>query len=228
MNKRYEDKYLCTEGQLALVRVRARGCLRPDGAGENGRYTVRSLYFDGPDFPCARENEDGTSPREKYRLRLYNGDKSLIRAEIKRKDGLTSEKSSTVIDAAVARALISGQGELVSSQDPVLRKFALKILTRGYRPSVLCEYSREAYLGSPGRVRVTLDRDLRVAADRERFLEDSIGPGVPVFGLGQGLLEVKYSLLLPGWIAGSIIPENGTKTAFSKYRMCRADIFERL
>ena len=228
MEKRYEDKYLCTEGQLALVRVRARGCLRPDGAGDGGSYTVRSLYFDGPDFPCARENDDGISPREKYRLRLYNGDRSFIRAEIKRKDGAASEKSSAVIDIPTARALISGETELVSSEDPVLRKFALKILTRGYRPSVLCEYSREAYLGSPGRVRVTIDRNLRVASDRTRFLEDSIGPGVPVFGLGQGLLEVKYTLLLPGWIAGSVIPEDGAKTAFSKYRMCRADVFERL
>ncbi|MBR4940799.1 MAG: polyphosphate polymerase domain-containing protein [Clostridia bacterium] len=224
MAKRYEDKYMCTEGGLLIAMSRASALLDRDRAGENGRYMVRSLYFDGPDSPCAEENEAGTDKRSKYRIRLYNGDTSFIRAEIKRKENGVGEKVSAALDIETVRALMKGSVEPSKLDNPVLREFALKIRGESFRPVIVCEYMREAYVGEPGRMRITADRDLRGSRDVERFLSADLGPAYPVYPLGWGLLEVKYTELLPSWVLRSVVSGSFVRTSFSKYRMCRLDL----
>lgn len=216
---RFEDKYVCTLSRLALSRAGARAMLSPDPMGRDGQYTVRTLYFDGPELPCLRESREGVVPRSKYRLRLYNGDTGLIRAEIKRKTRSGSEKLSAVIGAETAEMLMSGRAVPGETENAVLREFALMLRTRALRPTVLCEYEREALVGEPGRVRVTFDSDLRATGDTGRFLCPDIGPAVPVFELGRGLMEVKYTSLLPVWILRGVVGPGQEKTAFSKYGM---------
>ena len=41
---------------------------RRDSHGQNGRYEIRSLYFDDPKDTALREKIDGVSRREKFRL----------------------------------------------------------------------------------------------------------------------------------------------------------------
>ncbi len=44
---RSEWKYICTDGQLELIRARLSGLLSPDShADQDGAYKVHSLYFD--------------------------------------------------------------------------------------------------------------------------------------------------------------------------------------
>lgn len=71
---RHEFKYLCSSAELAVLRVRLFGLMRPDPhVGTDGMYRIRSLYFDDCQDTCLRENEAGTDPREKFRIRIYNG-----------------------------------------------------------------------------------------------------------------------------------------------------------
>ena len=68
---RHELKLLCSAQDLAIVRARLKNLLPFDThAGENGQYTIRSLYFDDYNDSCLRENEAGVDNRRKYRIRL--------------------------------------------------------------------------------------------------------------------------------------------------------------
>lgn len=65
---RHELKLLCSAQDLAIVRARLKNLLPFDThAGENGQYTIRSLYFDDYNDSCLRENEAGVDNRRKYR-----------------------------------------------------------------------------------------------------------------------------------------------------------------
>lgn len=56
-----------------------------DEFDEDGRYYVRSVYFDDYDDTAYHENEMGVDPRRKYRIRLYNGDAEHLTLERKAK-----------------------------------------------------------------------------------------------------------------------------------------------
>ena len=68
---RHELKYICTAAELAMIQGRIHHLIPLDShAGENGMYQIRSLYFDDYYDRCYYENENGTDPREKFRIRI--------------------------------------------------------------------------------------------------------------------------------------------------------------
>ena len=70
---RHEFKYIISEGMMAVLRNRVINLLQPDPhAKEGGIYLIRSIYFDDYANTCYYENENGTDPREKFRIRFYN------------------------------------------------------------------------------------------------------------------------------------------------------------
>ena len=64
-----------------MLRTRLSGLISLDAHAKNGHYTIRSLYFDDYDDRCLLENENGTDPREKFRIRIYNGSAERISLE---------------------------------------------------------------------------------------------------------------------------------------------------
>ena len=81
---RHELKYVCTAAQLALIQGRIHHLIPLDShVGESGMYTIRSLYFDDYYNRCYYENENGTDPREKFRIRIYNGSTEKISLELR-------------------------------------------------------------------------------------------------------------------------------------------------
>ncbi|MDE6184461.1 MAG: VTC domain-containing protein, partial [Lachnospiraceae bacterium] len=88
---RHEYKYVCNAMENAILKTRAQGILKRDEhAGPDGAYTIRSLYFDDLEDRCYYENESGIGERDKYRIRIYNGDISRITLEKKSKErGMT-------------------------------------------------------------------------------------------------------------------------------------------
>lgn len=83
MNYRHEWKHEINGSDRIAIRQRLKAVAEPDPNGVNGRYFVRSLYFDNPADMALREKIDGADRREKFRLRCYNGDISLIHLEKK-------------------------------------------------------------------------------------------------------------------------------------------------
>ena len=219
---RHELKYQITDAQVAMLQNRIRHLIPMDShVGQAGTYRIRSLYFDDYEDRCLRENEDGTDPREKFRIRIYNASSQRITLECKRKERGKTHKSACPLTVEQTKLLMAGKIlPDIGSQPPVLRKLTLQMMTRRMRPVVIVEYDRIPYVYKNGNVRITLDTNITSSSAVERFLEPDILPR-PVLPAGQQLLEVKYDEYLPDFIYRSLQLHSLRQTAFSKYYICR-------
>lgn len=219
---RHELKYNITAAQLRLLQIRVGGLMSLDShAGPGNGYTVRSLYFDDYYDSCFRENENGTDPREKFRIRIYNHTPERITLECKRKERGKTLKTACPLTLAQTECLMAGKTlPDIGSQPPLLRKLTLEMLTHRLRPVVIVEYHRIPYVYPGGNVRVTLDTDISSSSAVGRFLEERI-PRRPVMPLGQQLLEVKYDEYLPDFLYRGLQLPSLQQIAFSKYYLCR-------
>jgi SPX domain protein involved in polyphosphate accumulation len=219
---RHEFKYEISDTESVLLQSRIRGLLRVDGhAGNDGGYNIRSLYFDDYDNRCYYENENGTDPREKFRIRIYNRSSELIRLECKRKERGKTLKTSCPLTREQCELLMRGMMVPdIGRQPPLLRKLTLAMQTRHLHPVVIVEYDRIPYVYRNGNVRVTLDMNIASSNAVTRFLDEEI-PKRPVMAAGRRLLEVKYDEFLPDVIYSALQLRNLRQTAFSKYYICR-------
>jgi hypothetical protein len=127
-------------------RIRSVASLDPN-AGTDGRYHVRSLYFDNDDDKALREKIYGLPNREKYRIRLYNGNEDLIRLEKKSKTNGLCSKQSVKLTREQAQQIISGErGWIPQPGSAFLMEFHAKTCYQRLRPRTLVDYSREAYI----------------------------------------------------------------------------------
>ena len=219
--RRYEEKYLLSPAHAAALRELLDGVLPRDRYSAGGAYYIRSLYFDDYDNRCYWENENGTDPREKFRIRIYNGSTDRIRLECKRKERGKTLKSSCPLTLEQTQLLMAGKVlPHMECQPAVLQKLTREMLLSRMRPVVIVEYYRIPYVYKNGNVRITLDTQISACDDIQSFLNPSILKR-PVMPLGQQLLEVKYDAYLPDFIYRSLQLENLRQTAFSKYYICR-------
>ena len=81
---RHELKYEIPHADYEAMRRRLRLIMTSDPhASADGTYRIRSVYFDNSEDRALREKEDGIGKREKFRIRYYNGDTSVIHLEKK-------------------------------------------------------------------------------------------------------------------------------------------------
>jgi len=219
---RHEQKYLITTAQISMLENRIRHLLKPDPhTGADGSYNIRSLYFDDYENRCFYENENGIDPREKFRIRIYNGSADRITLECKRKERGKTLKTSCPLTREQTQMLMVGKPlpDLAAQPQP-LQKLTLQMLTRRLRPVVIVEYDRIPFVYPSGNVRVTLDTNVASSSRVDLFLDPWI-PKRPVLPVGQQLLEVKFDEYLPDFIHRNLQLQNLQLTAFSKYYICR-------
>lgn len=160
---RHEFKYECSYAQLKNLQCRLSGLIPLDPhAGEDGIYNIRSLYFDDYYDRCLMENEAGTDPREKFRIRIYNHSAERISLELKRKVRGKTQKISCPLTEEQCRMLMAGQTpEITKGTPPLLNKLVMLMKTTLMQPKVIVEYDRVPYIYPLGNVRVTLDENIR-------------------------------------------------------------------
>ena len=219
---RHELKYVISAGELALIRNRINHLIPLDShVGFTGAYTIRSLYFDDLYDSCYYENENGTDPREKFRIRIYNHSTDRITLECKRKERGKTLKTSCPLTLEQTRMLMEGRIlPDIANQPEVLRKLTLRMMTKRMRPVVIVEYERIPYVYKNGNVRITLDINVSSSSSVECFLDEQI-PKRPIMPMGQQLLEVKFDEYLPDFIHHNLNLHSLTQTAYSKYYLCR-------
>ncbi len=219
---RHELKYVVSKGELLLIQNRINNLLSLDShVGKSGKYNIRSLYFDDYYNRCFYENENGTDPREKFRIRIYNHSAEHITLECKRKERGKILKTSCPLTLEQTKLLMAGKPILnIGEQPPLVQKFTAQMLMRGLHPVIIVEYDRIPYVYANGNVRITLDTNVSSSTAIQRFLDEQI-PKRPVMAAGQSLLEVKYDEYLPDFIYCNLQLENLKQTAFSKYYICR-------
>ncbi|MBQ9539115.1 MAG: polyphosphate polymerase domain-containing protein [Treponema sp.] len=226
---RHEYKYLASGPILSMLEKRVFSVLSIDPhASSRGFYHIRSLYFDDMHNSCYRENEDGTQPREKFRVRVYDCDPSVISLELKRKEGGKTLKHSCPLSLDRLKVLMEGGIPALKADDGSLfRRFWTAMHTVSLRPAVIVAYDRVPYVWMQcGRVvpacnvRVTFDRNIRSSTAFSSFLSPSLASR-PVLGLGSSLMEVKYDAFLPDFIYELLQCGSLGETTFSKYYLCR-------
>ena len=220
MQFRHEVKHEITHHEALILRQRLRAVMQPDSHAVNGRYEIRSLYFDNLDDKALREKLDGINIREKYRIRFYNHDHSDIHLERKFKHGGLGYKETADLTAEQAQAIASGDVEWMrSSTNEVILGFYTRIRNEGLKAKVIVDYTREPFVFAPGNVRVTLDYGIRTGMSCTDFLNPDCVT-VPIES-SPCILEVKWDNYLPDVIRDVIQLESRQSGAFSKYAACR-------
>ncbi len=218
---RHEWKHVINYLDLLMIRARLRAVAEPDPHAVNGRYLIRSLYFDDPDDRALREKIDGVNMREKFRIRCYNGDASFIRLEKKSKRNGLGTKYDAGLTAAEAQKIIDGDIEWMkdAGDRPLLQELYCKMRFRRLRPKTIVDYTREPYIYRPGNVRVTFDYDIRTGL----YCTDLLDPDCPTVPAAEApmLLEVKWDAFLPDIIRDAVQVPGRRESAFSKYAQCR-------
>ena len=220
MNYRHEWKHMINHCDMMILRQRLGVVAHRDPYAVDGKYEIRSLYFDNADDKALREKIDGINIREKFRIRYYNGNTSVIHLEKKSKVNGLCLKDSAELSKVQAQWLMDGHYEWMSGCGVALiEELYSKMTAQGLRPKTIVDYTREPFVFAPGNVRITLDYNIRTGLHCTDFLNpDCIT--VPA-GDAAIILEVKWDEYLPDIIRDAIQLENRQVSAFSKYAACR-------
>lgn len=220
---RQELKYVCNQRELVIVENKLKAiCKRDKFADEQGRYNIRSVYFDTVDDCFFRENEAGVDDRKKYRIRIYNYSDAMIKLECKYALRGKKRKESCSITREQCEALLQGNYNIeVKERQELLLRFLGEGKSKLYVPKVIVDYQRTAFVFPIGNVRITLDRHISSSSDVLSFFEEHI-PKRLVMAQDKHILEVKYDELLPDFfwqiVGKGRLPQ---RSSFSKYYMCR-------
>ena len=217
---RHEWKHEISYADMLALRQRLSAVMELDAHAVGGSYQIRSLYFDNLADKALREKIDGVNLREKFRIRLYNRDSSVIHLEKKAKRGGLGTKFSAPLTAEEAQKIVDGDTAwMMESGRDLVRELCCKMRYQGLRPKTIVDYTREPFVFRPGNVRVTLDYDIRTGLSCRDFLNSDCVT-VPA-GDAPILLEVKWDAFLPDIIRDAVQTPGRRVEAFSKYAQCR-------
>lgn len=219
MQFRHETKQEISLSDMLILRQRLKAAAKPDPHAKQGKYFIRSLYFDNISDKALREKLNGVNAREKFRIRCYNNDTSFIRLEKKSKINGMCSKESAVLTSTQADNIISGNIDFMpESGEPLIAELYAKMKTQGLKPKTIVDYTREPFIYPAGNVRVTLDYDIRTGLSRTSLFDPHC---VTVPASDAVILEVKWDNFLPDIIRDLVQLEGRRTTAFSKYAACR-------
>ena len=220
MDFRHEWKHQIGYADLLALRSRLTAVMPWDVHAVNGKYKVRSLYFDNLEDQALREKIDGVNCREKFRIRYYNDNTGFIQLEKKSKVNGLCSKLQVELSYAEVRAIASGNiHRLADSRKSLVQELYSKMNIQRLRPKTIVDYTRKPFVYTPGNVRITLDYDIRTGMSCTDFLNPACvtiaAEGAPI------ILEVKWDAFLPSVIRDIIQVPGTHSSAFSKYAVCR-------
>lgn len=187
----------------------------------DGSYLIKSLYFDDRDSKSYYEKMDGILYRKKYRIRIYNDDKSFIRLEKKMKHNNYTAKEQMLISEDVYSKILEGKISEIENASGLLLEFLNDMRTKGLIPSVIVGYHRVAFTYPVSEVRITFDSKIESGL----YNYDLFDHQMPTYVLdepGKQVLEVKFNEVLPLHIANILNDIPSCREAVSKFALCRS------
>ena len=221
MHLRHELKHEISMSDMIAIRQRMRAIAKSDPHAIDGKYFIRSLYFDTPEDRALIEKRSGISQRQKFRIRYYNYDTSIINLEKKSRLNGLGTKYSARLSADQVQKIISGDIEFMrDDENPLIQELYCKMIYQRLRPKTIVDYEREPYIYAPGNVRVTFDYDIRTGLTGTDFLNPDC---ITVEAVRDKtiILEVKWDDFLPSIIRDCVNVRGRHVTSFSKYAQCR-------
>lgn len=219
---RHEMKYYINYIEMHALKAKVSTVLTLDKNSKTPEgYNIRSLYFDGMHDHALYDKNDGIFGREKYRIRIYNGEDHIINLERKSKYGDYVNKESARLSRADYDSIIQGQYDTLKTRpEPLIQDFYHALQYRLFRPKVIVDYIREAYVFEPGNVRITFDKELHAGINGIDLFDDRIIYEEILYP-EQVILEIKFDRFLPDMIRQLVQPERLVRSAISKYVLCR-------
>lgn len=220
---RHELKYAVAYSDYLAMRERLQHVMLKDShTGPDGKYRIRSIYFDNAYDKALREKVDGIQKREKFRIRYYNDDLSFLTLEKKMKINNLCLKEDARITEEECRKILAGDLDWMKDDGRgLVQELYAKMHYQLMRPRVLVSYTREPYTYPPGNVRVTFDSQIRTSLFQQEFLTKEVLDISATDTPEDMILEVKYDAFLPAVIQDLIQVKGIRQQAFSKYGACR-------
>ena len=190
---------------------------------EKGRYVIHSLYFDDYKDTALYATISGLSKRFKWRIRYYEEDLKYLVLERKEKQQGRCHKKSCKITLEEYDKIVSGNiiEILYDTEKKLIKELARDMMFYDYRPKIIIDYERIAYVEEITNVRITFDLNISASYDLEHFLDrDYISYYINPSGVN--VLEVKFDEILPSYIKNIVESYGFKQTSFSKYYYARA------
>jgi hypothetical protein len=221
--KRHELKYFLNEihTERLLRQLSYFMGLDSNCQGLSG-YRVRSLYFDSIDDQCLFEKQSGFLQRKKIRLRTYGGGgNGKVNFEIKSKYGQLIKKTSVTLARNEAEEICKGNHALLlDMNNPVANEIYTIFASGAYRPKVIVEYQRVAFVLPFSNIRITFDQNVRSNINH-LDLFSATRDTMPVILDGRQILEVKYDYFFPDYLKKMLAGVSAERMAISKYTLAR-------
>jgi hypothetical protein len=214
---RHEYKYVLNAFQYEILKPRLKFLKKDPHCEENGYYTVRSLYLEDLKNNSYYEKESGIYNRCKIRFRTYNNCNDFVSLEKKSKVGQLIHKKSIKIAKFRADELLSNSSLLNKTLRKEFPNSENYSALRFYRPKVVIEYQREAYvIENCNNLRINFDKSVSASLDTSHFFQK-----FPITNLITNsrkiILEVKFTNYLPEHIRFLLSPLDSNLISFSKY-----------
>ena len=220
---RNEWKYQVTNQELSLLKSRLSEVMELDPhTPDRGRYLIHSLYFDDYKDISLTSTDSGLSKRYKWRIRYYDDDLSYLVLEKKEKLESRCHKKSCRLTLEEYESIVSGNvcDILYDTSKDLIRELACDMLLYDYRPKVIVDYERIAYVEEITNVRITFDMRIAASYELEHFLDGDYTKFY-VQPTGMNVLEVKFDDILPSYLRNIIESYRFCQISFSKYYYCR-------
>lgn len=219
---RHELKYNIDYFQYQMLRRKLALVLKSDShAGPDGKYHIRSLYFDDYKNTALAEKTSGISQRKKYRMRIYDCSDEYIKFERKSKWNQYVFKETVRLTREEAERIIAGDiAFLANSENSLLKTYYLESRNTLLRPVVLVDYQREAYIHPVGNLRITFDMNLHTGLGPVSFF-DLNTCSIGVSEDQSIILEIKFDDVLPLHIRGLFPNTIRPRLALGKFAICR-------
>lgn len=189
---RSELKYWINYSDSLLLQTELGQLLVPDSYSRDGFYRVKSLYFDSLYQKDYIEKLEGIERRRKIRMRIYDENTDSVKLECKQKSGALQHKESLIINRDDAVCYMEGDyGSLLDYPEELAWRLYCDMTFGCYRPAVIIEYERCAYMYDEYNTRITIDRHVRSAEgsldlfDRDLSWVNTVEDAV--------ILEVKFN-----------------------------------
>jgi SPX domain protein involved in polyphosphate accumulation len=224
---RYEYKYKINAVIMSQIREFIQPFTKYDDHLEkcgHRQYTVRSIYFDTPEFDFYYEKLDGVKIRKKLRVRTYNDIDDYAFLEIKRKYLNCVAKERSRLSILTIERLINTHENCVyefpqndHSARIVSGRFLYNLLKKGLVPILLVVYEREAYVDKMiDHNRLTIDINLRALSKPD--LRDMMNTDNFKYITGNDvILELKFNNFMPKWMKDLASEFKLKRQSISKY-----------
>lgn len=251
---RFEDKFIIKKSKVLEILREVQNHLEPAYPDNRTTYTlVDSVYFDSPELDFVKQHLKGKNGRIKLRVRTYGPEGEWEHDHYLENKSKTDGRSNKIRLHLNDKKMLQVVDERHVEIDDKLKKlnklneenlnksaslFNHAFITYKAEPVVEITYKRFAY--EKGKLRITIDQDIRVKMLRDFPLEHAkewangdmwkeLQDYVERFhNQDNAVLEIKHEKDYPDWLKKIVDDNKLEETHFSKYVWSIGNIFKNI